>query len=598
MAPAAVRLSLLLGGFIGGSAAKKHILALLIDDYGWADAGWHARTEPERGFPDPRREVQTPHLDGLVAAGIELERHYVFAVCSPTRSAIQTGRNPLHVNTVNDDPLNYNPRNNVSGFAAIPRNMTGLAELLRDKGGMATRFYGKWDCGMATMEHTPRGRGYDRSLSYFHHMVNYWTSTFENPNGNTNFFPECKKFVGDPKGYRPVDFWVTNGSGYEGPWTGPERGAANSAKCNPSDVDLCGYNDNATCPPYPGWPDDQVDGCVFEDDIFKDQLLADLHDYDGLGSDSGLFIFWAPHVVHTPLQPPQTSLSRFAHVVDWRRRRYLALVHYIDSAVGEVVETMKAKGMWEDTLVVMSSDNGGPIYASGGAGANNFPLKGGKASNWEGGIRVNAFVSGGLLPSSRRGIRLTGLSTGWDWYATLADIMGVTDISDAKAAAAGLPEVDSVSLWPYWNGTTKRSPRTTIAIGQMTATNSPKAQSQVQGFIADMRDDNGSYGLWKLLLGHVSMAGWQSESFPNHTTGSFPVHDCGHVGCLYELESDPTEHRDFASARPAVVAKLRAAIDAEQAAVFSPDRGRQDPQSCVTAMEKWAGFWGPWVNPM
>ena len=153
--------------------SKKHILAILMDDYGWADAGWHAHAAPPPSVPsnpDPRAEVQTPHLDELVRDGIELDRHYVFKVCSPTRSAAQTGRNPLHVNAVNLDPLNYNPKDNVSGYSAVPRNMTGIAEVLRDKGGMQTRFYGKWDCGMATMEHTPKGRGYQRSLSYFHHM--------------------------------------------------------------------------------------------------------------------------------------------------------------------------------------------------------------------------------------------------------------------------------------------------------------------------------------------------------------------------------------------------------------------------------------------
>ena len=487
---------------------------------------------------------------------------------------------------------------------------------------MATRFYGKWDCGMATMEHTPKGRGYDRSLSYFHHMVNYWTSTFENSNGNTSFFPECAKLVADPGGYRPVDFWVANASGYEGPWTGPERGAANSAVCNPSDVDLCAYGKNATCPPYPGWPANQTAGCVFEDDLFKDQLLADLDEYDPSSADledAGLFIFWAPHVVHTPLQPPQASLDQFAHVQDWRRRRYLALVHYIDGAVGEVVAALKAKGMWEDTLVVMSSDNGGPIYGAGAAGASNFPLKGGKASNWEGGIRVNAFVSGGLLPPSRRGIRLDGLSTSWDWYATLADAMAVDarDVVDAKAAAAGLPGVDAVSLWPYWSGSASRSPRTDLALGDAVRPgggSGGSSRTHVQGYIVDMRNGGGSGGggsagagatggnkdgtappgLWKLLLGNVSAAAWQSESFPNATTGNFPTQDCG-GGCLFELQSDPSEYRDVAAAQPGLVTKLKAAIAAAQATAFSPDRGGQDPQSCITAMTKWGGFWGPWV---
>eukprot|EP00959_Pyramimonas_sp_CCMP1952_P126523 2646350-Pyramimonas_sp.AAC.1 len=62
---------------------------------------------------------------------------------------------------------------------------------------------------------------------------------------------------------------------------------------------------------------------------------------------------------------------------------------------------MKTKGMWDNTLVIFTSDNGGPIYEPGAA--NNYPLKGGKYSDWEGGIRTNAFVSGGFVPAARRG---------------------------------------------------------------------------------------------------------------------------------------------------------------------------------------------------
>jgi len=60
---------------------------------------------------------------------------------------------------------------------------------------------------------------------------------------------------------------------------------------------------------------------------------------------------------------------------------------------GRIVAALRAEGMFDNTLIICASDNGGPVYLNGTAGANNHPLKGGKASNWEGGIRVNAFVS-------------------------------------------------------------------------------------------------------------------------------------------------------------------------------------------------------------
>ena len=62
-------------------------------------------------------------MDKLLETGIDLHRHYVFKFCAPTRAATQTGRNPLHVNTLNNDPNNYNPEDPVSGMSGVPRNM-------------------------------------------------------------------------------------------------------------------------------------------------------------------------------------------------------------------------------------------------------------------------------------------------------------------------------------------------------------------------------------------------------------------------------------------------------------------------------------------
>ena len=55
------------------------------------------------------------------------------------------------------------------------------------------------------------------------------------------------------------------------------------------------------------------------------------------------------------------------------RQYYSAMTNYVDMHIGQVVDAIKAKGMWENTLFVVSSDNGGPIYRNGAAGANNFP---------------------------------------------------------------------------------------------------------------------------------------------------------------------------------------------------------------------------------
>ena len=63
------------------------------------------------------------------------------------------------MNVLNADMSSYNPEDPISGFAGVPRNMTGISAVMK-KGGYATHMYGKWDAGMATPDHTPAGRGY------------------------------------------------------------------------------------------------------------------------------------------------------------------------------------------------------------------------------------------------------------------------------------------------------------------------------------------------------------------------------------------------------------------------------------------------------
>jgi len=86
------------------------------------------------------------------------------------------------------------------------------------------------------------------------------------------------------------------------------------------------------------------------------------------------------------MQVPQAEYDAFGFISDdWRRRRYHAMVAHVDGQVGRIVDALRARQIFDSTILFFSSDNGGPIYQDGAAGSNNWPLKGGKASNWEGG---------------------------------------------------------------------------------------------------------------------------------------------------------------------------------------------------------------------
>ena len=109
-------------------APRPHIVLVAIDDWGWNNWGVHARTQANAA------EIVTPRLDALAADGLVLERHYVFRFCSPSRSALHTGRNPIHVNVLNSPLAVANVSDPLSGFAGIPRNMTGVATHLKRAG--------------------------------------------------------------------------------------------------------------------------------------------------------------------------------------------------------------------------------------------------------------------------------------------------------------------------------------------------------------------------------------------------------------------------------------------------------------------------------
>ncbi|XP_065191775.1 arylsulfatase B-like [Sycon ciliatum] len=487
------------------AGTKPHIVMILVDDWGWANVGYHR--DP------PTKEVQTPNFDSLCKEGIELDQHYAYKFCSPSRSSLMSGRLPIHVNILNDPPNVYNPNDTVSGYAAIPRNMTGMAAKLK-AAGYATHQVGKWDAGMATPDHTPVGRGFDTSFGYFHHANDYWT---EQAGG-------CKK---NKKHLNVTDLWMTSG------------------------------------------PADGINGTDYEEALFKKHVLQVISSHP---ADTPLFLYYAPHIAHTPLQVPQDYLDRYAFIDTVDRRIYHAMVAYLDDVIGNLTAALKDRDLWDNTLIVVSSDNGGPVYPGGGA--NNYPLRGGKVTNWQGGVRVNAFVSGGFLPSGMRGQKLDGYVALADWYATFCSLAGV-DKTDQRAKEAGLPPVDGLDMWPMLSGQNTTSPRTEIPL-------SP-------GLIS---------GDYKILVGNNDQAGWTGPQYPNQTNPKGGISSnvqCGSDGCLYNIKTDPEERNNLAAGSPDILAHMQARLKAWESTAFNPDRGQQWAGACEVALDKYGGYWGPFL---
>jgi arylsulfatase I/J len=250
---------------------------MLADDFGWADADWHR--------PANWTELATPNMMWLISQGAELGQHYAFKFCSPTRSAIQSGRNPIHVNVQNYQPVQWNwqepDKDPDSGFAGISRNMTTISSVMKDA-GYATHFAGKWDCGMATPDMTPHGRGYDTSLFYFHHDNDYWTEQVR-ASDHTHLCPGQQQQL--------VDLYENDG---------PARGLNNTIDCKSDRLPYPVGEDGKTTPAH----------CRFEDEVFLDFVVDTIHKHD---MTKPLFLFWAAHSIHGPLQVPYSIHSLYTH---------------------------------------------------------------------------------------------------------------------------------------------------------------------------------------------------------------------------------------------------------------------------------------------
>lgn len=573
-------------------AQRPHVLMILSDDVGWANVGWNRAVKT--------REVATPNLDSLVAHGIELEQFYTFKYCSPTRSALQSGRNPVHVNVLNSLDA-YNPNSTDSaGYSGVALNFTTLPEKMR-LAGYVPHAVGKWDVGGATLRQTPAGRGYESWLGYWSACNDYW-----------NMMPMCgpKTCSIDGTATAMTDFWEQDRSQPPGNSIGapylsrPARSLTNNYTCS--------QNSQHDCP--------------FEDDVLLARAQSIVRAHAVRDVPQPLFLYWATHASHGPREVPQATLEKFAFI-DWQpRRTYHALTSHLDELVGKMVQTLADTRMWENTLIVWASDNGGDDQA------NNYPQRGAKFSNWQGGVHVAAFVSGGALPPSQRGIKLSGLATAWDLLATFAEAGGLEAseaVADAKAAAAGLPAMDSISQWDYWRGATKAPPRTEVAIGgEIGNENGAASGVRFSGptasnagvealvmSIAPPAVEEPSYQvataaagatstLYKLMVGTFHFAMWTGPQWPNQTSTAFAANnshwsvtaDCRH-GCLYDLSTDPGEHTDISAAQPTIATRMRARLEQINATVFSPNRGTvQQALGCEVGVNRYHGYWGPFLD--
>ena len=244
-----------------------------------------------------------------------------------------------------------------------------------------------------------------------------------------------------------------------------------------------------------------------------------------------LFLYLPLHNVHGPYQAPTEWVNLYSPsdgCLDKQRCIYQAMVSIADNITGHVVKLLKLKRMWNKTVMVVSSDNGGEKCMG-----NNRPLKGAKGSFFEGGVKTLTFVNGGLLPPERRGMISESFVHISDWYATFCKLAGV----DPSDSGPGKFPVDGKDIWPVITGENATTPHEEIVLG---------FNFNERGAII--------VGDYKLIVGSQKI--YTCDSNGDQTLKNDNVVRVCEPYCLYNIVKDPKELDNLVEKEPEKLKEL------------------------------------------
>jgi arylsulfatase A-like enzyme len=437
-----------------GAPSTRHptnIIVIVADDMGWADNTVFADMGGGRDV--------TPNLARLAQSGVRFPRAYVTAsVCAPSRAGLMTGRYQNrfgydHLPDGYDDKLKSLPPELAKKVGVDPHELT-LGDVMQ-KNGYYTGLIGKWHLG-ALDPFYPTRRGFNEFYGFLGAATQYISSAA----------PGVHLAVGGPPhaAVRPARFAMMEG---------PNRTPVNN-----------------------------FDTYLTDDLTDKSVSFIDKH------KDKPFFLYLGYNAVHAPFEVTDKYYQRFAGIKDENTRIKAAMTAALDDGVGRVLDELDRTGLRKDTLVVFVSDNGCAMFLPS-AVCSCDPLRGGKLSQYEGGVRSPMIMS---WPAK--------LGQG----QTFDKVVSALDIFPTAVDAAGgkLPTdrvYDGVDLIPYLSGAVSKSPHETL-------------YWERDPYEAVISDD------WKL---------WRSKD--------------GSVKFLFDVAHDTNEAHNLYDKRPDKVAQLTKLLD-------------------------------------
>jgi arylsulfatase A-like enzyme len=384
------------------SVSPPNIIVILADDLSKMDVSLYGG-----------EHLQTPHMDAIGKNGVTFQEAYITSpICAPSRAGLLTGRYQQRFGFEIQVHERY-PKNRLEYFVydnfiatedwqvapldeyaiptfevmqkqGLPPTEFILSEILKTK-DYATACIGKWHLGYNPTA-IPSNRGFDYQYGFYEAFSLY----------------------------APID----------------KDSIINQKLTDFSDPFIWGKGRTGNCAI-------RRNGEVIQEDVYlTTKITEETIDFIKKNKDQPFFAYVPYSSPHTPFQITKDYYDQFSHIASPEKRVYYAMIKSLDDAVGEIMQTLKDMNLEENTIVYFLSDNGGAEYT---LAADNSPLKGGKMSNFEGGINIPFMMQWkGTIPAGKV----------YEKPVSALDIFATT----TAIASCELPKdrtFDGVNLMPY-----------------------------------------------------------------------------------------------------------------------------------------------------
>lgn len=425
---------------------QPNVILIMADDLGWGDVGFNGS-----------KIVKTPNLDKLANDGIVFERFYSgCSVSSPTRASVLTGRNPFRTGVFH------------ANVGILRPEETTIPELLQQQGYM-TGHFGKWHLGTLTYKIKDANRGKPGNTELYNIPAEHGYIE--------SFVTESKVPTCDPM-IKPL-------------------------KCNNGFWDYIENKNESVSYNTHYWKHNgeiETENLSGDDSkIIMDRVLPFI-DYSCESERPFFSMIW----FHTPHLPCVAS-PEYANMYkdkSLNERNYYGCITAMDHQIGRLIQYLKDKNIYDNTIICFCSDNGPEVNTPGTAGS----LRGRKRDMYEGGIRVPSLV---VYPAGIKGGQRTDhIASTSDYLPTLVDFLGLREPSYI---------IDGESLVPFFKEGKDREKPLVIAL-------------QKNATVIEQR--------YKL----VSKKGKDE---------------------LYDISEDPSEKTDISTLKPEITSRLRKYLDKE-----------------------------------